>query len=199
MKSFLLVLNRNENIIPGVARLNIEQAAGYFMLGETQGTSAGGKDEEGKSLRVPGTNPFFPLRHEQQGNRLAELLETHPLEVFLLNTGRVGGPEGDDRSKKVRIPHSSAIVRAIAEGTISWDDDPDFGYQVATEVPASTTPSCSSPAGCTSARAAATSTAATSSGSRPSGPSTWPSSRAWTRPSSRRSLNDSLESWVSSA
>src|SRR5215211_487600 len=76
--SFLLVLNRNENVIPGVARLNIEQAAGYFLLGETQGTSAGGKDEEGKSLRVPGTNPFFPLRHEQQGNRLAELLETHP-------------------------------------------------------------------------------------------------------------------------
>ena len=133
--SFLLVLNRNENIIPGVARLNIEQAAGYFMLGETQGTSAGGKDEEGKSLRVPGTNPFFPLRHEQQGNRLAELLETHPLEVFLLNTGRVGGPEGDDRSKKVRIPHSSAIVRAIAEGSITWDEDPDFGYQVASEVP----------------------------------------------------------------
>jgi phosphoenolpyruvate carboxykinase (ATP) len=133
--SFLLILNRNENIIPGVARLNIEQAAGYFMLGETQGTSAGGKDEEGKALRVPGTNPFFPLRHEQQGNRLAALLETHPLEVFLLNTGRVGGPDGDDRSKKVRIPHSSAIVRAIAEGSITWDEDPDFGYQVASAVP----------------------------------------------------------------
>src|SRR5919201_3084777 len=133
--SFLLILNRNENIIPGVARLNIEQAAGYFMLGETQGTSAGGKDEEGKALRVPGTNPFFPLRHEQQGNRLAELLEAHPLSVYLLNTGRVGGPEGDDRSKKIRIPHSSAIVRSIAEGSIGWDEDPDFGYQVAAEVP----------------------------------------------------------------
>jgi phosphoenolpyruvate carboxykinase (ATP) len=84
---------------------------------------------------VPGTNPFFPLRHEQQGNRLAELMETHPLKVFLLNTGRVGGPEGDDRSKKVRIPHSSAIVRAIAEDSITWDEDPDFGYQVASEVP----------------------------------------------------------------
>ncbi len=70
--SFLLILNRNENIIPGVARLNIEQAAGYFMLGETQG---------------------------------------------------------------IRIPHSSAIVRAIAEGSIVWDDDPDFGYQVASAVP----------------------------------------------------------------
>jgi phosphoenolpyruvate carboxykinase (ATP) len=133
--SFLLILNRNDNLIPGVAKLNIEQAAGYFMLGETQGTSAGGKDEEGKALRVPGTNPFFPLLHEQQGNRLAELLDTHPLEVFLLNTGRVGGSDGDDRSKKIRIPHSSAIVRAIAESTITWDEDADFGYQVAAEVP----------------------------------------------------------------
>src|SRR5205085_8406651 len=57
---FLLILNRNENIIPAVARLNPEQAAAYFMLGETQGTSAGGAEEAGKFLRVPGTNPFFP-------------------------------------------------------------------------------------------------------------------------------------------
>ena len=57
---FLLILNRNENIVPGVARLDRAQAAAYFMLGETTGTSAGGKDEEGKFLRVPGTNPFFP-------------------------------------------------------------------------------------------------------------------------------------------
>jgi phosphoenolpyruvate carboxykinase (ATP) len=133
--SFLLILNRNENIIPAVAKLNIEQAAGYFMLGETQGTSAGGKDEAGKALRVPGTNPFYPLLHSQQGNRLAELLSTHPLEVYLLNTGRVGGPDEDDRSKKVRIPHSSAVVAAIAEGTITWDEDPDFGYLVASELP----------------------------------------------------------------
>jgi phosphoenolpyruvate carboxykinase (ATP) len=133
--SFLLILNRNDNIIPAVAKLNIEQAAGYFMLGETQGTSAGGKEEAGKALRVPGTNPFFPLRHEQQGNRLAELLATHPLEVYLLNTGRVGGKDDDERSKKVRIPHSSAIVAAIAEGSIGWDADPDFGYLVASEVP----------------------------------------------------------------
>jgi phosphoenolpyruvate carboxykinase (ATP) len=133
--SFLLILNRNENIIPGVAQLDVAQAAGYFMLGETQGTSAGGKAEEGKALRVPGTNPFFPLRHEQQGNRLAELLDSHRLRVYLLNTGRVGGKEDDDRSKKIRIPHSSAIVKGIAEGAITWDQDPDFGYQVAGDVP----------------------------------------------------------------
>ncbi|HEY9232726.1 MAG TPA: hypothetical protein VIS78_11290, partial [Blastocatellia bacterium] len=40
-----------------------------------------------------------------------------------------------ERSKKVRIHHSSAIVKAIAEGTIEWQEDPDFGYQVAESVP----------------------------------------------------------------
>jgi phosphoenolpyruvate carboxykinase (ATP) len=131
----LLILNRNENIIPAVARLTREQAAAYFMLGETQGTSAGGADEAGKFLRVPGTNPFFPLLHQLQGNRFHDLLESHRFEVFLLNTGRVGGKDGDERSRKVGIPDSSAIVKAIAEGTIRWQRDADFGYEVAAAVP----------------------------------------------------------------
>ena len=44
---YLLILNRNENIIPAVAKLSQEQAAAYFMLGETTGTSAGGAAEAG--------------------------------------------------------------------------------------------------------------------------------------------------------
>ena len=131
----LLILNRNDNIIPGVARLDSEHAAAYFMLGETEGTSAGGKDEMGKALRVPGTNPFFPLRHEEQGNRFLELHRSRPFEVYLMNTGRVGGPEASAESKKLTIEDSSAIVKAIAEGTISWVRDPDFGYEVAESVP----------------------------------------------------------------
>ncbi len=131
----LLILNRNENIIPAVAKLSQEQAAAYFMLGETTGTSAGGAAEEGKFLRVPGTNPFFPLPHGLQGNRLLELLTTHPIETYLLNTGRVGGDDGRDGSKKVKIPHTSACVKGIAERTITFDEDPDFGYLVATDVP----------------------------------------------------------------
>jgi phosphoenolpyruvate carboxykinase (ATP) len=132
---FLLVLNRNENLIPAVAKLEGPQAAAFFMLGETQGTSAGGADEAGKFLRVPGTNPFFPMPHDLQGNRFLELLDEHPLKVYLMNTGRVGGPERDERSLKVKIRHSSAIVKGIAEGTIGWERDPDFGYLVASSVP----------------------------------------------------------------
>ena len=134
LAEFLLILNRNENIVPGVARLDRAQAAAYFMLGETTGTSAGGKDEEGKFLRVPGTNPFFPRDMADMGNRMLELLDSHELKVFVLNTGRVGGTD-EAVSKKVTIPYSSAIVQAIVQETIEWVTDPDFGYQVAASLP----------------------------------------------------------------
>lgn len=131
---YLLILNRSDHVIPAVARLERDQVAAYFMLGETKGTSAGGAAEAGKSLRVPGTNPFFFDDDALQGNRILELLRTMPdLEVFLLNTGQVGGD--DARSTKVTIPDSSAIVGGIVAGTIDWARDPDFGYQIASAVP----------------------------------------------------------------
>ena len=131
---YLLILNRSDHVIPAVARLDRDQIPAYFMLGETKGTSAGGTAEAGKSLRVPGTNPFFFDDDSLQGNRLLELLETMPdLEAYVLNTGRVGGE--DDGSKKVEIGDSSAIVHAIVEGTIEWETDRDFGYEVARSVP----------------------------------------------------------------
>src|SRR5206468_6121742 len=92
-------------------------------------------EEAGRFLRIPGTNPFFPLDHSLQGNRILEILRSNPMEVYLMNTGRVGGGDDDPRGLKVKIRHSSAIVKAIAEGTIRWDRDPDFGYEVASSVP----------------------------------------------------------------
>ena len=74
----------------------------------------GGKDEEGKFLRVPGTNPFFPRDMADMGNRMLDLLNSHELQAFVLNTGRVGGGDGHPGSKKVTIPYSSAIVQGIA-------------------------------------------------------------------------------------
>jgi len=132
---FVLILNRNETIIPAVARLTKEQAAAYFMLGETKGTSAGGAEEAGKALRVPGTNPFFPLLHQDQGNRFLELLNQRPVDVFLMNTGWVGGPDGTPYSKKVKIRHSSAVVQGIADNTIEWIRDEAFGYEIAQAIP----------------------------------------------------------------
>jgi phosphoenolpyruvate carboxykinase (ATP) len=52
-----------------------------------------------------------------------------------MNTGSVGGGEGSANARKVKIRHSSAVVQAIAEGTIDWERDADFGYDVAARVP----------------------------------------------------------------
>jgi phosphoenolpyruvate carboxykinase (ATP) len=130
----IIILNRAQSVVPALAKLSEQQAAAYFMLGETQGTSAGGKDEAGKSLRVPGTNPFFPLPHELQANRFLELLRTHPIEVYLMNTGWIAD-DGNPGAKKITVAHSSACVQAIAQGGLEWVEDPDFSYQVPVSIP----------------------------------------------------------------
>jgi len=133
--SLLVILNKDEGVIPAVAKLSERQAVGYFMLGETQGTSAGGVDEEGRFLRVPGANPFFPRHPDCQGGRFLELAAEHPLEVYLMNTGSVGGSAREPRSLDVGLDDSSAILKALVERTIEWIEDPDFGYRVAVSVP----------------------------------------------------------------
>ncbi len=133
---FLLVLNQNENVIPAVAKMEGPQAAAFFMLGETTGTAAGGSDEEGKFLRVPGTNPFFPMHHDHQGNRFLELLERNPIDVYVMNTGRVGGKEsvrGLEEGARSRTRRRSS--RRSRRAPIEWEVDPDFGYLVAASVP----------------------------------------------------------------
>ena len=144
------------------------------MLGETRAPAPAAPRRRASSCACPGTNPFFPTPHDHQGNRFLELMGDHQLEVYLMNTGRVGGPDDDEGSKKVRIKHSSAIVKAIAEGTIEWERDPDFGYHVASAVPGIDeidATSCSRGSS-TSSTAAPTSTARSSSASRASAPST---------------------------
>jgi phosphoenolpyruvate carboxykinase (ATP) len=69
------------------------------------------------------------------GNRMLELLDSHEVQAFVLNTGRVGGQDDHEGSKKVTIPISSAIVQGIVEGTIEWTEDPDFGYEIAEKIP----------------------------------------------------------------
>ena len=151
---FVLILNRNANIIPAVAKLSTEQAAAYFMLGETQGTSAGGKAEAGKFLRVPGTNPFFAYRHEWQANRLHEILQTCELDVYLLNTGRVGGP---DEASDLARSHPRSPERSSQR----WLPAGSPGQRIPTSAtwwlprsPVSTTSACSSLQSFTSPRAA---------------------------------------------
>ncbi|MGB5697134.1 MAG: phosphoenolpyruvate carboxykinase (ATP) [Polyangiales bacterium] len=130
------ILNRDEGYdaaMPGIVRFTSpEQAAGYFMLGETSKTSAAGK-ERGKT-RSPFTQPFFPAKHGLQAKRFAELAATMPgVTMWLMNTGYIGGEAVDAKENKalnIKIPHSSAMLEALLSDTIKWKKDPDFGYEI---------------------------------------------------------------------
>lgn len=130
------ILNRDEGAdaaTPGIVRFTSpEQAAGFFMLGETTKTSAAGK-EVGKT-RSPFTQPFFPLAFGLQAQRFSALAATMPhVSMWMMNTGYVGG---DARSikrgvgYKVKIRHSSAMLEAMLKDEIAWKVDPDFGYEI---------------------------------------------------------------------
>jgi len=130
------ILNRDEGYdaaMPGIVRFTSpEQAAGYFMLGETSKTSAAGKDR-GKT-RSPFTQPFFPAKHGLQAKRFAELAATMPgVTMWLMNTGYIGGEAHDTKENKalnIKIRHSSAMLEALLSEKIKWKKDPDFGYEI---------------------------------------------------------------------
>lgn len=130
------ILNRDEGqdaAMPGILRFTSpEQAAGYFMLGETTKTSAAGK-ERGKT-RSPFTQPFFPYAHALQAQRFGQLaLTIAGVQMWLMNTGYIGGDQRDvqaGRAMKIKIRHSSAMLEAMLRGQIKWKIDPDFGYEI---------------------------------------------------------------------
>jgi phosphoenolpyruvate carboxykinase (ATP) len=131
----IIFITRRDDIIPPVAKLNAEQAAAYFMLGESIETSAGDPTRAGESKREVGTNPFMIGRESDEGNRLLHILRKNPdMECYLLNTGSVG-KGGIKPGKKVSIKVSTGIMKHIARGTIKWTTDPDWGYQVPLEIP----------------------------------------------------------------
>ncbi len=130
------MLDRDEGpdaAFPGIIRFkDLEQAAAYFMLGETTKTSAAGKDRG--RIRSPFTQPFFPRAMGLQAVRFAELAEDIPdLVTWMMNTGWVGGDAHDveqGTALKVKIKHSSAMLEGMLREEIVWKEDPDFGYLI---------------------------------------------------------------------
>jgi phosphoenolpyruvate carboxykinase (ATP) len=74
------------------------------------------------------------MSDEKQGNRFHQLLQSHPIDVYLMNTGWVVERDGPN-SKKIKVADSSICLTAIAEGDAEWERDPDFGYEVPKSLP----------------------------------------------------------------
>ena len=131
-------ITRRMTVLPLVSRLNPEQAAAAFMLGESVETSAGDPRRAGESVRVVGTNPFLIGSEAAEGNWFYDFVREHQDKVwcYLLNTGGVGEiMERDDQGRpiikqrvtRIAIPEMAAMIRGIVRNTIDWQADPHFG------------------------------------------------------------------------
>jgi phosphoenolpyruvate carboxykinase (ATP) len=131
----IIFITRRDDVVPPLARLNAEQAAAFFMLGESIETSAGDPAKAGEPKREVGTNPFIIGPESEEGNRLLEILNANPdIECYLLNTGSVGKRK-DDSGMNITVGNSAHLMTEIARGNIKWTSDPDWSYLVPTEVP----------------------------------------------------------------
>lgn len=131
----IVFITRRNDVVPVVAKLTPEQGAAFFMLGESIETSAGDPTKAGQAKREVGTNPFIVGPEEEEGNRILQLLRSHPdIEAYILNTGSVGARDGFP-GEKITIRVSTEIMKQIAKDGIRWEKDPDWGYAVAAEVP----------------------------------------------------------------
>jgi len=128
----IFFITRNP-LVPALARLDHAQAAVAFMLGESVETSAGDPSRAGQAVRVVGTNPFIVGPPQDEGNAFLAMLEKAPhVECYLINTGSLG--EGE-RSRKVRLEETVALLRAVAEGSVTWVYDRDLRLEVPASAP----------------------------------------------------------------
>ncbi len=127
-----ILFNTRRYDLPPLGRLRSpEQAAAFFMLGESTITSADDPSREGESKRVVAFNPFIVDNPHKEGNKLLEILRQNlHVEVLIVNTGKVGGiKEGIKISPKTTL---NLILDAL-RGEVKWEYDPVIGYEVATE------------------------------------------------------------------
>ena len=129
---YMVFITRRKDVVPPVMRLSPEWAAVAFMLGESIETSAGDPTRVGQSLRVVGTNPFIVGSEEEEGNMFLNILRSNPdIQCFIVNTGGVGG----DNGQNISVKDSVKILEMIARDKIEWRKDDFWGYEVPVHIP----------------------------------------------------------------
>ncbi len=125
-------------VLPPVARLDEDQIRYFFLSGYTAkvaGTERGVTEPE-PTFSTCFASPFLPLPPKTYADMLIERVHEHGAQVWMLNTGWVGGPYGV--GERISIAHTRAIVRAVIEGNLKdvpTHRDPIFGVHIPDQVP----------------------------------------------------------------
>lgn len=120
-------------VLPPVSKLTKEQSMFYFVLGYTAklaGTEIGVTEPQATFSPLFGA-PFM-LRHPSvYAKLLAEYLDKHNINVWLINTGWTGGPYGEGHRFPIKVTRQ--IIRQIQANKlndVATEADPIFGLQL---------------------------------------------------------------------
>ncbi|TFH10996.1 MAG: phosphoenolpyruvate carboxykinase (ATP) [Candidatus Atribacteria bacterium] len=132
--SIILFLTADANgVLPPISRLTKEQAMLWFLMGYTSklaGTETGILEPKTTFSRFFG-EPFMPRNPDVYARMLGEKLDAHGTDVYLVNTGWVGGPYGV--AGRVDIDLTRAMVHAALSGelrTVDYDMDTMFHVSI---------------------------------------------------------------------
>ena len=124
-------------VLPPLARLTPQQAMYHYLSGYTAkvaGTEQGVVEPTATFSTCFGA-PFIPRHPSVYGNLLRELIATHNVTCWLVNTGWTGGAYGDGH--RMPIKATRALLAAAMSGDLDdaeFRTDPHFGFAVPTAV-----------------------------------------------------------------
>jgi phosphoenolpyruvate carboxykinase (ATP) len=126
-------------VLPPISKLTPEQAMYHFLSGYTAkvaGTERGlGKEPQATFSACFGA-PFLPRPAAAYASLLGEKLRRHGAQVWLVNTGWVGGPYGVGERMKLR--YTRAMLHAALSGQlndVATERHPVFGVAVPKSCP----------------------------------------------------------------
>ncbi len=106
-------------VLPPIAKLTKEQAMLWFLMGYTSkipGTETGITEPISTFSRFFG-QPFMPRNPEVYANLLGQFMSKYGTEVYLINTGWIGGKYGI--GKRIDINTTRTMVNAAIEGKLT--------------------------------------------------------------------------------
>jgi phosphoenolpyruvate carboxykinase (ATP) len=126
-------------VLPPIAKLTPAQAMYHFLSGYTAlvaGTEKGLAGAPVATFSACFGAPFLPRRPEVYGRMLAELIDRHGADCWLVNTGWTGGIYGVGHRMSIR--HTRALLGAALDGSLAkanFRTDPYFGLLIPDAVP----------------------------------------------------------------
>ncbi|HPD34457.1 MAG TPA: phosphoenolpyruvate carboxykinase (ATP) [Candidatus Kapabacteria bacterium] len=126
-------------VMPPIARLNLNQAMYHFISGYTSkiaGTEIGLGREPELTFSACFGAPFMVHHPFFYANLLKERTERAGANIWLVNTGWVGGKFGV--GKRISIRHTRNLLNAALEGkldNVKYRTDKIFGFEVPLECP----------------------------------------------------------------